>query len=51
MDSLRPEKFFQITGRDYFERVWTGIEEAESIGLNPIKINVVAMKGINDDGY
>ena len=49
MDSLRPEMFFQITKRDYFDRVWEGIEEAESIGLYPIKINVVAMKGINDD--
>ena len=49
MDTLRPERFFQITRRDYFDRVWKGIEEAESAGLSPIKINVVAMRGVNDD--
>jgi len=49
MDTLRPEKFHLITGRDYFKQVREGIEESERVGLNPIKINVVAMKGINDD--
>jgi len=49
LDSLRPERFFRITGRDCFERVWEGIEEAEHEGFNPIKINVVAIKGVNDD--
>ena len=49
LDSLRPERFFRITGRDCFEQVWEGIEEAERVGFDPIKINVVAMKGVNDD--
>ncbi len=49
LDSLRPERFFRITGRDFFERVWEGLEEAEHVGFNPIKINVVAIKGVNDD--
>jgi len=49
LDSLKPERFFRITGRDYFERVWEGLEEAEHVGFHPIKINVVAIKGINDD--
>ena len=49
LDSLRPERFFYITGRDYFARVWEGLEEAEGLGFSPIKINVVVMKGINDD--
>ncbi len=49
LDSLRSERFFRITGRDFFERVWEGLEEAESVGFNPIKINVVAIKGVNDD--
>jgi len=49
MDTLRPEKFRQITRRDFFDRVWEGIEEAESVGLAPIKINVFAMRGVNDD--
>lgn len=49
MDTLRPERFSRITRRDFFERIWEGIAEAESAGLSPIKINVVAMKGLNDD--
>ena len=49
LDSLRPERFFRITGRDFFDRVWEGLEEAEHVGFNPIKINVVAIKGVNDD--
>ncbi|MGD2029622.1 MAG: GTP 3',8-cyclase MoaA [Desulfobacterales bacterium] len=49
LDSLKPERFFRITGRDYFERVWEGLEAAEHVEFNPIKINVVAIKGVNDD--
>jgi cyclic pyranopterin phosphate synthase len=49
LDTLRPERFRRITRRDYFYRVWEGIEEAESAGLEPIKINVVVMRGVNDD--
>lgn len=49
LDSLKPERFLHITGRDHFARVWAGIQEAERLGFSPIKINVVAMKGINDD--
>ena len=49
LDSLKPERFFSITRRDVFYRVLEGIEEAERLNFHPIKINVVAMKGINDD--
>lgn len=49
LDTLKAERFYHITGRDYFDQVREGIEEAERLGFNPIKINVVAMKGINDD--
>ncbi len=49
MDTLRPERFRRITGRDYFNQVWEGIEEADKVGLSPIKINIVAMKDMNDD--
>ena len=49
LDSLNPKKFAQITGYDKFEQVWAGIEKVRSIGFSPIKINVVAMRGINDD--
>ena len=49
LDSLKRERFYQITRRDEFERVWSGIEEALRVGLTPIKINMVAIKGLNDD--
>lgn len=49
MDTLKPERFRQITRRNFFRQVWEGIETAESVGLNPIKINMVAIKGMNAD--
>jgi len=49
LDSLKPERFFKITGRDHFHKVWAGIQEAERLGFNPIKLNVVAIRGVNDD--
>jgi cyclic pyranopterin phosphate synthase len=49
LDSLDPEKYAQITGYHQFDRVWAGIQLAHEIGFAPIKINVVAMRGVNDD--
>jgi cyclic pyranopterin phosphate synthase len=49
LDSLKRERFHQITRRDAFDRVWVGIEEAMRVGFSPIKINMVAIKGLNDD--
>ena len=49
LDTLQPQKFLRITRRDEFQRVWRGIQAAEHAGFNPIKINVVVMRGINDD--
>jgi cyclic pyranopterin phosphate synthase len=49
LDSLKPERFSRISGRDQFDRVWEGIQEAEFLGFDPIKINMVAIKGVNDD--
>jgi len=49
LDTLDPDRYHRITGRDCFARVWQGIEEAHHAGIFPIKINVVALRGINDD--
>lgn len=49
LDSLDRQKFAQITGYDRFDQVWAGIQLARELGFSPIKINVVAMRGINDD--
>ena len=49
LDTLVREKYAQITGYDHFDRVMAGIERAREIGFAPIKINVVAMRGFNED--
>ncbi len=49
MDSLVPQRFTEITRGGELSRVLTGIETAASAGLQPIKINVVAIKGFNDN--
>jgi cyclic pyranopterin phosphate synthase len=50
LDTLHPEKFKKITGYDYFAKVWHGLMVAKEIGFN-IKLNIVAMKGVNDDEF
>jgi len=49
IDSLDRAKFKRITRFDYFTKVWQGIEKARDMGFHPIKLNVVMMKGINDN--
>jgi cyclic pyranopterin phosphate synthase len=49
LDSLDPAKFAQMTRRNYFDRVWRGIEAVENLGITPIKLNVVLMRGVNDN--
>lgn len=49
LDTLKPERFFKITRRDLFDRVIAGIDAALAAGMDPVKINVVLMRGINDD--
>jgi len=48
LDSLKPERFHQITQSE-LHKVIDGLMVAKQIGLNPIKINMVVMKDINDD--
>lgn len=49
LDSLDQNKFRIITRLGSLKEVLEGIEEAQRVGLNPVKINVVVMRGINDD--
>jgi cyclic pyranopterin phosphate synthase len=49
LDSLRPERFRRITRLGDLKSVWQGIEAAEAAGLVPLKINVVVIRGFNDD--
>ena len=49
LDSLRADRFEQLTRRNDLTRVLEGIEAALVAGFSPVKVNVVVMKGINDD--
>ncbi len=49
LDSLDPERFRSITQHGKLEKVLEGLMAAKAEGFHPIKINMVAMQGINDD--
>lgn len=49
LDSLRPDRFHRITGRDYYDAVLKGLAAARNAQLTPIKINAVIVRGVNDD--
>ena len=49
IDTLQPEKFAFITRRNHFQKVWDAIMAALDTPLSPVKLNAVAMRGINDD--
>ena len=49
LDSLKPERFTELTLRDNLPQVLDGIKAAVDAGLNPVKVNVVVMAGVNDD--
>ena len=46
--SLNPATFRKITGIDGLDRVLAGIDEAINVGLTPLKINFVLLKGFNE---
>jgi cyclic pyranopterin phosphate synthase len=49
LDTLDRRRFKTITGHDRFDRVWKGIQAALKAGFSPVKLNMVVMRGINDD--
>lgn len=49
LDTLQRERFARITGADLFDQVWQGINLVQSMGFSPVKLNMVALRGINDD--
>jgi cyclic pyranopterin phosphate synthase len=49
LDTTDPTEFLQITRRDSFQKVWSGIQAAEAAGLLPIKLNAVIVRGYNDE--
>lgn len=49
LDSLNPETYKFITKKDYLDDAKKGILKSVEVGLNPVKINMVLMKGINEN--
>jgi len=49
LHSLRSDRFAKISGIDALPKVLRGIDRALDVGLNPVKINSVAIRGYNDD--
>ena len=49
LDTLQEDRFKQITRIGQFEQVWQGILAAERVGMGPIKINTVVVRGVNED--
>lgn len=48
-DTLNQDTYKFITKRDYMEKAKKGIKKAVEVGLKPVKVNMVVMKGINDE--
>lgn len=49
LDTLKPARFYEMTGQDSYYKVREGIDAALCASFETIKINVVVMKGFNDD--
>ncbi len=49
LDTLDPGRFARITGNDELASVLAGLKKAKQAGFSPLKINMVVMKGVNDD--
>lgn len=49
LDSLVPQRYAELVGRDCLDQVLAGLRAAQQAGFGLIKINMVAMKGRNDD--
>ena len=48
-DTLRRDRFLAMTRRDALDRVMEGIDAALEAGFDPVKVNCVLMRGVNDD--
>lgn len=49
LDTFMPERYREITRGGDINQVFRGLEAAQQSGLNPIKINMIPIKGFNDD--
>jgi cyclic pyranopterin phosphate synthase len=49
LDTLIADRYRDITRGGEIDRVWEAVSEADRAGLSPVKINVVPVRGVNDD--
>lgn len=49
LDTTDKKQYKKITGFDLLDKVYEGIDEAEKVGLSPIRLNAVLIRGENDD--
>lgn len=49
LDALDPVKFKEITRREGYEQVIEGIQAAQRVGFNPVKVNAVSVRGMTED--
>ena len=49
IDTLKRERFYEMTRRDELEHVLDGIDAAITAGFSPVKLNAVVQRGINED--
>lgn len=49
LDSLQKDRVSSIVGRDVLDKIMNGLMAAKQEGLTPIKVNMVALSGVNDD--
>ena len=49
LDTLEPEKYREITGRDFLRQTLEGIAAAKSAGFEQVKLNAVLMRGRNEE--
>lgn len=49
LDALDPVRFKEITRREGYEAVIAGIQEAQKVGFDPVKVNAVSIRGMTED--
>ncbi len=49
LNSLKPEMYKKLNRSDSLKKVLKGLKKAKEVGLNPIKLNFVILKGLNDN--
>jgi len=49
LDTLRQDRYQKITGAQMLSRVIEGVDAAVAAGLHPVKLNMVLLRGVNED--